>query len=59
VGHQPAAVADEHPQELELGRRQVDFRAIATDEAGGEVDLQPSTEMRVASVTVGTWEMCR
>ena len=40
VGHQPAAVARERAQQVELDRRQVDLLAVAAHGAGGEVDLE-------------------
>ena len=41
VGQQPAAVAHERAQEVELDRRQVDLLAVAAHHAGVEVDEQP------------------
>ena len=40
VGHQPAPVADEHAQQVELDRGQVDELGVAAHRAGGEVDLE-------------------
>ena len=40
VGHQPAAVLGQRPQQLELGRGQVDRLAVAAHGPCGEVDLE-------------------
>src|SRR5664279_4314036 len=40
VCHQPAAVAHEHAQQLELDRREVNGLSVASHDAPGQIDLQ-------------------
>ena len=41
MGQQAPAVADQHAQQVELDRREVDLLAAAADHPRGEVDSQP------------------